>query len=211
MSCLKGKDSCFKEKHKEQTLSCSPVSQTRRHTPGSEAPYFTWDWEEQRPALVEERAAVPNANIAQPCERARCLGHMDAIHERIQTRQDQGILSCFATLDQEQTQRVTKERHGIGRHARTPRYSSLTMSKGNCERETETSLGRGTTPCTLLVASCPSTSPPATCPWVHVPGPAACRDALSSARLPRPTLFANIHFFVVYHETFFSHRSISCC
>lgn len=49
------KDSCSKEKHEEQTLSCSSVSQTSPTCldpkPRASHGHF-WDWEEQGPALV---------------------------------------------------------------------------------------------------------------------------------------------------------------
>lgn len=92
---------------------------------------LSWEWKEQPLALIWERTVQLNANISQLCERAQCLRHTAAIPERVQARQDQGILVCWATSAIEQTQGVTEERHSTGRHARTSWWSSLTVPKGN--------------------------------------------------------------------------------
>lgn len=61
-----------------------------------------WDWKEQQLPLICGRTVDLNASVAQLRERAQRLGYTDAIRERTQTRQDQGILTCCAMSDKEQ-------------------------------------------------------------------------------------------------------------
>lgn len=107
---LKGKPAASREKHKEQMFPsalCPRLTAVCPHPEPWTSHQHSWEWKEQPPTLVWERSAQLNANIAQLCERAQCLGHTAAIHERIQARPDQGILVCWATSAREQIQGVT--------------------------------------------------------------------------------------------------------
>lgn len=93
------------ENHQER---CYPVALSSRLAAVSPDPKSRtshqcfWDWKEQQLALICRRTVDLNASIAQLRERAQRLGYMDAMHERTQTRQDQGILTCCAMSDKEQ-------------------------------------------------------------------------------------------------------------